>query len=75
MTWRTERKTLVSTISEGLKNIGAIKKQEVRLASGESSDFYIDLRLIFGNPKIFCQFLEALEHLIQDAVLPPLLKP
>ncbi len=68
MTWTAERKILVSTISEGLKNIGAIKKQEVRLASGESSNFYIDLRLIFGNPKIFGQFLEALEHLIQEEI-------
>ena len=47
-----------------MHEIGAIKHQQVRLASGETSNLYIDLRLIFGSPKWFPQLLEAYEGLI-----------
>ncbi|MFQ5980248.1 MAG: orotate phosphoribosyltransferase [Candidatus Heimdallarchaeota archaeon] len=66
MQWETKRKIFITAISQALQEIGAIKHQEVQLASGETSNLYIDLRLVFGNPKWFLKTQEAFANLILE---------
>ncbi|MHA2368169.1 MAG: orotate phosphoribosyltransferase [Candidatus Hodarchaeales archaeon] len=64
MPWQEDRKGFISVISRCLEEIGAIERREVRLASGQTSNLYIDLRRLFGSPKCFAQIISIFEKLI-----------
>lgn len=58
----------MTDIVEVIKKIGAIKQQKVTLASGENSQSYLDLRLLFGKPKQLAKVLEAFKKLILERI-------
>lgn len=68
MPWEEDRKGFISIISSCLEELGAIERREVRLASGETSNLYIDLRRLFGSPKWFAQIISMLEKLILEEI-------
>ena len=53
------------SLAEELKNLGIIKKGKFKLTSGNTSDFYIDMKMVLGYPKTaelicneFCKIID-----------------
>jgi orotate phosphoribosyltransferase len=50
----------MKTIAEMLRDAGVVRKGKVRLASGRTADFYINVKAAYGRPLVFSRLVREL---------------